>query len=163
MRHHTSLGSSRSCPTRPYRKALPLTTPSPPDHHGNCMLGLRLRPKTRPSLLDLIARHHLDPQLPQSLCEPSLDEDEPAPAILNTASPDTTRSKPRAASTPAATAPFPSARAMAPSRKDQEADEDHYGAVFSVSGPVIVAENMIGCAMYELVRSTAPLCLRILF
>lgn len=26
------------------------------------------------------------------------------------------------------------------------------GSVFSVSGPVIVAENMIGCAMYELVR-----------
>lgn len=25
------------------------------------------------------------------------------------------------------------------------------GTVFSVSGPVIVAENMIGCAMYELV------------
>ena len=36
-------------------------------------------------------------------------------------------------------------------RKRLEADEDRYGAVFSVSGPVIVAENMIGCAMYELV------------
>ena len=36
-------------------------------------------------------------------------------------------------------------------RKRQEAGEDQYGAVFSVSGPVIVAENMIGCAMYELV------------
>jgi V-type H+-transporting ATPase subunit A len=36
-------------------------------------------------------------------------------------------------------------------RKRQEAGEDRYGAVFSVSGPVIVAENMIGCAMYELV------------
>jgi len=33
----------------------------------------------------------------------------------------------------------------------QDADEDRYGSVFSVSGPVIVAENMIGCAMYELV------------
>ena len=39
-----------------------------------------------------------------------------------------------------------------PSRKDSEAGEDQYGAVFSVSGPVIVAENMLGCAMYELVR-----------
>lgn len=26
------------------------------------------------------------------------------------------------------------------------------GKIFSVSGPVIVAEQMIGCAMYELVR-----------
>ncbi|OCK86737.1 vacuolar ATP synthase catalytic subunit A [Cenococcum geophilum 1.58] len=33
-----------------------------------------------------------------------------------------------------------------------EAGEDNYGSVFSVSGPVIVAENMIGCAMYELVH-----------
>ncbi|CAI5758368.1 unnamed protein product [Candida verbasci] len=31
-------------------------------------------------------------------------------------------------------------------------NESHYGSIFSVSGPVIVAENMIGCAMYELVK-----------
>ncbi|AMD20088.1 HCL063Wp [Eremothecium sinecaudum] len=34
--------------------------------------------------------------------------------------------------------------------------EDHaeteYGQIYSVSGPVVVAENMIGCAMYELVK-----------
>ncbi|GAO49231.1 hypothetical protein G7K_3385-t2 [Saitoella complicata NRRL Y-17804] len=30
--------------------------------------------------------------------------------------------------------------------------ESEYGHVYSVSGPVVVAENMIGCAMYELVR-----------
>lgn len=34
--------------------------------------------------------------------------------------------------------------------------EDHaesdYGSIYSVSGPVVVAENMIGCAMYELVK-----------
>ena len=36
-------------------------------------------------------------------------------------------------------------------RKQQEAGEDNDGTVFSVSGPVIIAENMIGCAMYELV------------
>ncbi|KAI4144925.1 MAG: hypothetical protein LQ340_006492 [Diploschistes diacapsis] len=44
---------------------------------------------------------------------------------------------------------------MAPSnskRSRQEAGEDDYGAIFSVSGPVVVAENMIGCAMYELVK-----------
>lgn len=32
-------------------------------------------------------------------------------------------------------------------RKRLEAGEDQYGSIFSVSGPVIVAENMIGCAM----------------
>lgn len=34
-------------------------------------------------------------------------------------------------------------------------DEDHesrFGQVFGVSGPVVIAENMIGAAMYELVR-----------
>lgn len=44
---------------------------------------------------------------------------------------------------------------MAPSktkRQVEEAGEDQYGSIFSISGPVIVAENMIGCAMYELVR-----------
>ncbi|ODV60287.1 H(+)-transporting V1 sector ATPase subunit A ASCRUDRAFT_70823 [Ascoidea rubescens DSM 1968] len=30
--------------------------------------------------------------------------------------------------------------------------ESEYGQIYSVSGPVIVAENMIGCAMYELVK-----------
>jgi vacuolar-type H+-ATPase catalytic subunit A/Vma1 len=29
---------------------------------------------------------------------------------------------------------------------------EEQGSVFSVSGPVVVAENMIGCAMYELCR-----------
>lgn len=34
-------------------------------------------------------------------------------------------------------------------------DEDResmFGSVFSVSGPVVIGENMRGCAMYELVR-----------
>jgi V-type H+-transporting ATPase subunit A len=30
--------------------------------------------------------------------------------------------------------------------------EGKFGQVFGVSGPVVVAENMIGAAMYELVR-----------
>lgn len=30
--------------------------------------------------------------------------------------------------------------------------EGQYGSIYSVSGPVVVAENMIGCAMYELVK-----------
>jgi V-type H+-transporting ATPase subunit A len=39
---------------------------------------------------------------------------------------------------------------MAPSDKQQNGDEQ-LGALFSISGPVVVAEKMIGCAMYELV------------
>jgi V-type H+-transporting ATPase subunit A len=31
-------------------------------------------------------------------------------------------------------------------------DESLYGQIYSVSGPVVIAENMIGCAMYELVK-----------
>ena len=31
-------------------------------------------------------------------------------------------------------------------------DDEQHGAVFSVSGPVIIAENMIGVAMYELCK-----------
>ncbi|KAM9919234.1 hypothetical protein OXX59_008099, partial [Metschnikowia pulcherrima] len=34
----------------------------------------------------------------------------------------------------------------------EDHEESNYGSIFSVSGPVIVAENMIGCAMYELVK-----------
>lgn len=30
-------------------------------------------------------------------------------------------------------------------------DQEPHGSIFSVSGPVVVAEHMIGCAMYELV------------
>lgn len=30
--------------------------------------------------------------------------------------------------------------------------ESEYGSIYSVSGPVVIAENMIGCAMYELVK-----------
>ncbi|GMG23464.1 unnamed protein product [Ambrosiozyma monospora] len=33
-----------------------------------------------------------------------------------------------------------------------DADESLYGQIYSVSGPVVIAENMIGCAMYELVK-----------
>ena len=33
-----------------------------------------------------------------------------------------------------------------------EERESRFGQVFGVSGPVVIAENMIGCAMYELVR-----------
>lgn len=33
-----------------------------------------------------------------------------------------------------------------------DTNESQYGQIYSVSGPVVIAENMIGCAMYELVK-----------
>ncbi|KAI0169522.1 V-type ATPase [Hypoxylon sp. FL1284] len=43
---------------------------------------------------------------------------------------------------------------MAPSKKAANGDQDglNSGKIYSVSGPVVVAEEMIGVAMYELVR-----------
>lgn len=45
---------------------------------------------------------------------------------------------------------------MAPARngtlRDDLGEELQKGSIYSISGPVIVAENMIGCAMYELIR-----------
>ena len=38
------------------------------------------------------------------------------------------------------------------SKISDEDRESRFGQVYGVSGPVVVAENMSGCAMYELVR-----------
>lgn len=38
-----------------------------------------------------------------------------------------------------------------PKIRDEER-ESRFGQVYGVSGPVVIAENMIGAAMYELVR-----------
>ncbi|PVU84825.1 hypothetical protein BB561_007020, partial [Smittium simulii] len=35
---------------------------------------------------------------------------------------------------------------------EDSAHESDYGVIYSVSGPVVIAENMTGSAMYELVR-----------
>ncbi|KAF5007223.1 hypothetical protein FDECE_6438 [Fusarium decemcellulare] len=39
-----------------------------------------------------------------------------------------------------------------PSTSNVDDDAVHYGKIYSISGPVVVAEDMIGVAMYELVR-----------
>ena len=49
------------------------------------------------------------------------------------------------------------AGALANARKNlikirDEERESRFGQVFGVSGPVVIAENLTGCAMYELVR-----------
>jgi hypothetical protein len=43
------------------------------------------------------------------------------------------------------------ARRDLPRIRDEDR-ESRYGSVYGVSGPVVIAEHMIGCAMYELVR-----------
>lgn len=46
---------------------------------------------------------------------------------------------------------LPNAKQNLPKIRDEDR-ESHFGQVFGVSGPVVVAENMTGSAMYELVR-----------
>ncbi|KAK0720503.1 ATP synthase alpha/beta family, nucleotide-binding domain-containing protein [Lasiosphaeris hirsuta] len=41
---------------------------------------------------------------------------------------------------------------MAPKQTEHEKDVAHIGKIYSVSGPVVVAEDMIGVSMYELVK-----------
>ncbi|KAF3396011.1 hypothetical protein F1880_006624 [Penicillium rolfsii] len=117
------------------------------------MLGLgRPRLKTRPSLLDLISRREAqssstgpptstvtaeDPSSPP----PSPPELPPLPDSPTSASSITT-SLTCSVSTPSTQ----TSSTMAPAKDDSHA----HGSVFSVSGPVVVAEHMIGCAMYEL-------------
>lgn len=126
------------------------------------MLGLgRPRLKGRPSLLDLIAhgavsRLSSPSPSPSSTSATPLDDRPPLPASpTNNSNSNSNSSSPLSFDNPAITpttpafSPSPSP-VMAPSGK-QEAGEDQHGSIFSVSGPVIVAENMIGCAMYELV------------
>ena len=53
---------------------------------------------------------------------------------------------------------FQQAGALENARKEikrlslDDTHESQYGQIYSVSGPVVIAENMIGCAMYELVK-----------
>jgi len=52
---------------------------------------------------------------------------------------------------------IPQAGALQNAKRDlpkvrDEDRESRYGSVYGVSGPVVIAEHMIGCAMYELVR-----------
>lgn len=144
------------------------------------MLGLRPRPqlKSRPSFLELISKTrnnpHLNPFHNQDLAS-SLDstDDDPQdprlpaptdvalPASPSRSSLDTAPlpveelkelvlDQPDDEETPIPTSPTTS-DTMATKSASQE-EETERGSIFSISGPVIVAENMIGCAMYELCK-----------
>ncbi|KAL1987568.1 hypothetical protein VTN96DRAFT_3168 [Rasamsonia emersonii] len=140
------------------------------------MLGLgRPQLKGRPSLLDLIAHGAAveagsrgqpgsgssagsSPSSPTLVASPpALDDLPPLPASpASRPNSSSSTSLAQSPSPPPPPSPLPSlSPAMAPQgkqRKRLEAGEDQYGSVFAVSGPVVVAENMIGCAMYELCR-----------
>jgi hypothetical protein len=124
------------------------------------MLGLHPRPglPARPSLIDLLERSKQSsrPSTPTSGPTPSeLDPSHPAYDAFFLPLPESPQDRhiDRIPEDPEPIVSVHQSERM-PSRKDLEAEEEHYGSVYSVSGPVIVAENMFGCAMYELVGKT---------
>lgn len=166
------------------------------------MLGLRPRLKTRPSLLELLQRYHIDN------CSSSVSQPAEAASVNPTPPPlNLDTSTPRPIPSSIQSAPLLPPRPQLPpiesetslptvnmasvrflgyeqttiaerrNRKSRRSGtrkpvktsmvKPYYshgdiayqtdcepGSVFSVSGPVIIAENMIGCAMYELVRAS---------
>ncbi|KAJ6185358.1 hypothetical protein N7519_006659 [Penicillium mononematosum] len=100
------------------------------------MLGLgRPRLKARASLLDLVTAKH-------TLTHPTQPSPPPPPEL------------PPLPDSPSSTTFTPSVSShstQASSIMTSDKSENH-GSIFSVSGPVVVAEHMIGCAMYELCR-----------
>lgn len=115
------------------------------------MLGLgRPRLRARPSLLDLISRREEQPT-PAPPTTTAVAEAHsslaPSPPELPPLPDSPTSSSSINYTTPVSTPSTQTSSTMAPAQ-----DESHaHGSVFSVSGPVVVAEHMIGCAMYELV------------
>lgn len=138
--------------------------------------------KSRPSFLELIAKTRhisltkpaLSPTLGTSL-DSALDDDEPQdprlPAPIDVALPaspsrssldtavytteepeeillDDQEEEEPSTPTPTHTATTTDMGSKAPSQEE----ETEHGSIYSISGPVIIAENMIGCAMYELCK-----------
>ena len=131
------------------------------------MIGLHPRLRSRNSLLHLLERSRPDSSTPsfQTSSEQDVDDLPPLPHSPSNLPYFRQPYSPQSLYTPFTPAtPFiPEVSeeqsqpklTMAPAnskRSRQEAGEDQYGAIFSVSGPVVVAENMVGCAMYELVK-----------
>ena len=132
------------------------------------MIGLHPRLRSRNSLLDLVEKGRLDassPRISSPSSEQDVDDLPPLPHSPSSSPYFRLPYSPQSLYTPfTPSTPLivedseeesPLKPTMAPSnskRSRQEAGEDQYGAIFSVSGPVVVAENMAGCAMYELVK-----------
>ncbi|KAJ5398202.1 hypothetical protein N7509_006315 [Penicillium cosmopolitanum] len=117
------------------------------------MLGLgRPRLKARPSLLDLISR-------PESQVSPvPVPVPVSALSIPSESPPSTPTSSPPPELPPLPDSPAPASSTTSISLPTSPQitstmvakDTQEHGSIFSISGPVVVAENMIGCAMYEL-------------
>ncbi|KAL2220399.1 putative vacuolar ATP synthase catalytic subunit A [Thermoascus aurantiacus ATCC 26904] len=127
------------------------------------MLGLgRPRLKVRPSLLDLLASTSAVEQAARDAASgsspasppppPDVDDLPPLPDSPTTISSSIEQPPPSSQHTRIQPSTPPRMAPQGKERKRLEAAEDQYGSVFSVAGPVVVAENMIGCAMYELCR-----------
>ncbi|OAX78581.1 V-type proton ATPase catalytic subunit A, partial [Emergomyces africanus] len=118
------------------------------------MLGLgRPSLKSRPSLIDLIVAKGQTRSRPST---PIITEDPLAlrPNVSPSSNHHTINRTPAPFSPPNSTPHLPPP-IMPPksSKKTQpKVDDEQHGSIYSVSGPVVVAENMIGCAMYELCR-----------
>lgn len=125
------------------------------------MLGLgRPSLKSRPSLIDLIFAKDQARSRPSTPIAVGLPEDPPTlPANVSSNHHHhhhhlhhhhnhTSNGTPAPLSPPL---PPPTMPPKSSKRTRPEADDEQHGSIYSVSGPVVVAENMIGCAMYELV------------
>ncbi|CEJ80856.1 Putative V-type proton ATPase catalytic subunit A [[Torrubiella] hemipterigena] len=81
------------------------------------------------------------PASPPQPSTPASNHPPRAPTSASTPPPASSNSSPTAASR----------SKMAPPAVDTDGNAVHYGKIYSISGPVIVAEDMLGVAMYELV------------
>ena len=124
------------------------------------MLGLgRPRLRTQNSLLDLLEATRLSSSTISISAQEGVDDLPPLPSPLphtpyfsnNLFAPSTPLISEELESSSAHPSPI-----MAPSKtgndREDSDDDRQTGTIYSISGPVIVAENMLGCAMYELVK-----------
>ncbi|KAI2474808.1 Vacuolar ATP synthase catalytic protein (mitochondrion) [Pyrenophora tritici-repentis] len=122
-------------------------------------LGLRPRLQTRPSLYDLVQKKNID-QISISGAHIATGKDEvephqvplPASPLLPPQAELLPQEPPHITLQEASDDEVDIPVAKMSSKPDQKSDSDEHGQIYSISGPVIIAENMIGCAMYELVR-----------
>lgn len=115
------------------------------------MLGLKRRPRlvSRPSLFELITRKNIEDLSDLSYLQRHLG----LPDLIEDIDELSYSSRSLSCNFPLPIQALHStARTIRmPSKESGIGDDDQHGSIFSISGPVITAENMIGVAMYELV------------